>query len=191
VSPGAEPSIGVTAVRSPVYAWHDPRLLDGDDVYSYQDQGIQRFSYELVAHDGDRHAADPGRRAALLGSPVRAMLESFHAGSLPQTGTFATDDGGPVSITALKGSEDAVDAPGGADLVVRAVETRGEPGTARIALPVVGRTIEAEFGAFQLRTFRVPADPDAPVVEVDLVERPLADAGDVRTAAVEQADDAP
>lgn len=163
----------MTAVRSPVYAWHDPRLLDGDDVYAYQDMGIQRFSYELVVHDGDRHAADPGRRAALLGSPVRAMLESFHAGTLPRTGSFASDQAGPVAITALKGTEDATDGPGGADLVVRAVETRGSAATARLELPLVGRTVEAEFGPYQLRTFVVPADPDAPVREVDLVERPL------------------
>lgn len=182
VSPGDQPSIGVTAVRSPVYAWHDPRLLDGDDVYSYQDQGVQRFSYELVVHDGDRRAADPTRRAAVLGSPVRAMLESFHAGRLSRTGSFASDRGGPVLVTALKGTEDPTDGPGGTDLVVRAVETRGEPGTARIDLPLVGRTLEAEFGPYQLRTFVVPADPAAPVREVDLVERPLADAdaGDLR-----------
>ncbi|NKY23192.1 alpha-mannosidase [Cellulomonas denverensis] len=173
VSPGDQPSIGVTAVRSPVYAWHDPRLLDGDDVYSYQDQGVQRFSYELVVHDGDRHAADPTRRAALLGSRVRAMLESFHAGDLPRTGSFASDQAGPVMVTAIKGTEDATDGTSGTDLVVRAVETRGAPGTARIDLPLVGRTVQAEFGPYQLRTFVVPADPAAPVREVDLVERPL------------------
>jgi alpha-mannosidase len=173
VSPGAEPSIGVTAVRSPVFAWHDPRLLDGDDIYSYQDQGTQRFSYELVVHDGDYRSADPSRRAAVLGSPVRAMLESFHAGDLPPAGSFATDHAGSVMITALKGTEDPA-GEHGADIVVRAVETRGENGTARLDLPVVGRTVEAEFGPYQLRTFVVPADPDAPVVEVDLVERPLA-----------------
>ncbi len=176
VSPGAEPSIGVTAVRSPVYAWHDPRLLDGEDVYSYQDQGAQRFSYELVVHDGDYRSADPSRRATVLGSPVRAMLESFHSGALPAAGSFATDHAGSVMITALKGTEDPAGdhgGSGGAHLVVRAVETRGEPGTARIDLPVAGRTVEAEFGPYQLRTFVVPTDPDAPVVEVDLVERPL------------------
>jgi alpha-mannosidase len=184
VSPGAEPSIGVTAVRSPVYAWHDPRLLDPDDVYSYQDQGVQRFSYELVPHAGDRGAADPTRRAALLGSPVRAMLESFHAGSKPGTHSFASDGGGAVLVTALKGSEDPADGPGGADLVVRAVETRGEHATARIELPLVGRALEAEFGPFQLRTFRVPADPNAPVSEVDLVERQLDEADEVRAVAI-------
>jgi alpha-mannosidase len=174
VSPGEGegPSIGITAVRSPVYSWHDPRLLDDDDVYSYQDQGIQRFSYELVPHAGDWRTAQPTRRAVLLGSPVRAMLESFHDGDLPGQFSFGAD-GGAVQVTAIKGSEDPVDAPGGADLIVRAVETGGEPASARIELPVVGRKIEAEFGPYEVKTFRVPAGGDGDITEVDLVERPL------------------
>ena len=82
--PGESASIGITAVRSPVYSWHDPRLLDPEGIYSFQDQGIQRFSYELVPHAGDYRAAQPARRAVELGSSMRAMLESFHAGELPQ-----------------------------------------------------------------------------------------------------------
>ena len=39
VSPGAEPSIGLTAVRSPVYSWHDPQLLDPDGFYSLPGPG--------------------------------------------------------------------------------------------------------------------------------------------------------
>uniref|UniRef100_UPI001F0CB776 alpha-mannosidase n=1 Tax=Cellulomonas endophytica TaxID=2494735 RepID=UPI001F0CB776 len=170
----AHPSIGVTAVRSPVYAWHDPRMLHGEDVYTYQDQGVQRFVYELVPHAGDHHAADPVRRAAELAQPVRAMLESFHPGALPPVASFASDGGGAVMVTALKGSEDPTDGPGGTDVVVRALETRGTRASVRLELPLVGRTVEAELGPHALRTWRVPADPDAPVVEVDLVERPLA-----------------
>jgi alpha-mannosidase len=198
VSPGAQPSIGITATRSPVYSWHDPRLLDRDGVYSYQDQGMQRFSYELVPHGGDWRAAQPTRRAILLGSPVRAMLESSHPGRLPAVHSFASDGGGAVLVTAIKGSEDAppldtsagVGAAGAdmdtgapdadtrrntdtADLIVRAVETRGEAAVARIELPVVGRVLEERFGPSQIRTFRVPRDPSRPVVEVDLLERPL------------------
>lgn len=174
VSPGdgEGPSIGITAVRSPVYSWHDPRLLDDEDVYSYQDQGIQRFSYELVPHAGDYREAQPARRAVVLGSPVRAMLESFHDGELPAELSFGSD-GGAVQVTAIKGSEDPVDAPGGADLIVRAVETRGEAASARIELPVPGRTIEAEFGPYEVKTFRVPVDRGGAITEVDLVERPL------------------
>jgi len=173
VSPGDEPSIGITAVRSPVYAWHDPKVLDPDGIYEYHDQGIQRFSYELVPHRGDWRAAQPARRAALLTSPVRAMLESFHPGELPHTHSFTDDGAGTVMVTAVKGSEDPTP-DGGTALIVRAVETDGRPGRARIALPVAGREIEADFGPSQLRTFRVPADPAEEIVEVDLLERPLA-----------------
>lgn len=181
-SPGPFPGIGITAVRSPVYAWHDPRLLSDDEVYSYQDQGVGRFSYELVPHGGDHHAAAPTRRADLLGAPVRAMLESFHEGDLPPAASFASDGDAAVVVTAIKGTEDPTDGPGGTDLVVRAVETSGAPGTARIDLPVACRSIEAEFGPYQIRTFRVPADPAAPVVEVDLIEREIAPSGPVRSA---------
>lgn len=172
-SDGQEPSIGITAVRSPVYSWHDPRLLDPDGIYSFQDQGIQNFSYELVPHAGDWREADPVRRALLLGNAVRAMQESFHDGVLPPVHSFASDGGGSVMVTALKGTEDACDAPGGADVVVRAIETRGEPSRSRIQLPMLGRTIEEDFGASQLRTFVVPSNPNEPVREVDLTERPL------------------
>ncbi len=166
------PSIGMTAVRSPVYSWHDPRLLDPEGVYTYQDQGVQQFRYLLVPHGGDWREADLMRRSAELGSPVRAMLESFHDGSLPDRLSFASDGGGQVVVTAVKGSED--DGAAGPDLVVRAVEMSGRPARARIELPLVGRVLEADFGASQIRTFRVPADPASAVTEVDLVEWPLA-----------------
>ena len=171
VSPGDAPSIGITAVRSPVYSWHDPRLLEDDGVYSFQDQGIQRFRYELVPHAGDHRAARPARRAIELGSAVRAQLESFHDGPLAAQGSFADDGGGAVQVTAIKGSEDASGEAGGADLIVRAVETRGERSAAVIALPLIGRTLEFTFEPYQIRTFRVPRTGD--VVEVDLLELPL------------------
>ncbi|GAA4424594.1 alpha-mannosidase [Georgenia halophila] len=191
VSPADErsgASIGVTAVRSPVYSWHDPRLLDPDGIYAYQDQGIQSFRYLVVPHAGDWRAAGLTRRAAVLESPVRAMLESFHAGPLPDALSCASDGDGQVMITAVKASEDDVDVglgdgDGGdagegqarQDLVVRAVETTGRPARARLELPVVGRTLETDFGPSQIRTFRVPRDVARPVVEVDLVEWELAD----------------
>ncbi len=167
----ATASLGITAVRSPVYAWHDPRELDPDGAYTYQDQGVQRFRYQLVPHDGDWRAVAPTRRAALLGAPVRAMLETFHDGPLPASTSFADDGGGAVLVTALKPAEDGP--ADGADLVVRAVESSGRAAHARVDLPVVGRVLVADLGPHQIRTFRVPRDPALPVVEVDLVERPL------------------
>jgi alpha-mannosidase len=163
------PSIGVTAVRSPVYSWHDPRLLDPDGVYSFQDQGIQHFRVELVPHAGDWRTAQPTRRAAVLGQPVRGQLESFHDGTLPARHSFADDGGEAVLVTAIKGSEDAA-ADGSADVIVRAVETRGAAAHAEVRLPFVDRIVTADFGPFQVRTFRVPADPEQEIFEVDLLE---------------------
>ncbi|BDI21734.1 alpha-mannosidase [Herbiconiux sp. L3-i23] len=177
VSPATDegtPSIGVTAVRSPVYSWHDPRLLSEESIYSFQDQGVQRFSYRMIV-GSDWRAASPSRVAAELGQPVRAMLESFHDGELPSQQSFVSDSLGQVQITAVKGSEDAVEGSGGADLIVRAVETMGRPAVATFDLPIVGRTLSLEFGANQIRTLRIPADPSAEIVEVNLVEWPLTD----------------
>jgi alpha-mannosidase len=175
VSPGTPggdtPSIGITAVRSPVYSWHDPRQLDPDGFYSYQDQGVQSFRYLLVPHRGDWRAMDLPRRAAELGSPARAMLESFHRGSLPSQQSYLSDGGNQVMVTAVKGSEDG---DGTADLIVRAVESTGRPGRARIEVPMLGRVIVADFGPSQLRTFRVPVD-GGEIREVDLIEWDLAE----------------
>lgn len=138
-------TIGITAVRSPVYSWHDPRLLDAEGHYSYQDQGIQRFSYLMAPHAGDHHEVEPTRRGLELGHAPRAMLESSHDGQLPLAHSFVDDGGGAVMVTAVKGSEDPSDesGTGGADLSVRAVETRGLATRASIALPLLGRTLEA------------------------------------------------
>ncbi|WP_433675311.1 alpha-mannosidase [Microbacterium gorillae] len=171
---GDVPSIGITAVRSPVYSWHDPRLLDAEGIYSFQDQGVQRFSLELIPHAGNWRAAQPTRRATVLGAPVRAQQESFHAGDLAPVHGFVDDGAGAVMVSAVKGSEDVPEgAP--ADLIVRAVETLGREGEARVELPLVGRTITESFRPHQVRTFRVPLDPEAAIVEVDLLEWPLDD----------------
>lgn len=168
--PGEAPSIGITATRSAVYSWHDPRTLDPEGIYRYQDQGWQRFTYALVPHAGRWQDADATRRAVELGSPVRAMAESFHPGDLPPRGSFVDDGGGRVLVTAVKGSEDAPD-DGASDVVVRAVEIAGEDGEATIEVPFAGVRITRHFGAHQVRTFRVTAAGD--VADADLLELPL------------------
>ena len=173
-SDDASVSIGITALRSPVYSWHDPRVLDPDGIYAFQDQGIQQFRYRLVPHAGDWRAVAPTRRAAELGSPVRAMLESSHPGPFPSQQSYAGDGGGQVMVTAVKGSED-VPGAAAADLVVRAVETTGSRARGRIELPLAGRAIEADFGPHEIRTFLIPAD-GGPVAETDLIEWPLSGA---------------
>jgi alpha-mannosidase len=129
------------------------------------DQGRQNFLVRLVPHAGDWRAAGIVRRAAELNQPPFALIETFHDGPLPQRRSFADDGGGDVVMTVLKGAED-----GDGSVVVRAYESAGRAAHATIELPLLGRTIEAAFGAHEIKTFRVPRDGDEPVAEVSLLE---------------------
>jgi alpha-mannosidase len=155
--------IGVTVARSPVYAWHDPKQLEEDGVYEYLDQGRQQFTLRLVPHAGDWREAGIVRLAAELNQPVFPLLESFHEGPLPSERSFAADGAGPVVLSVVKAAED-----GDGSLVVRAYESTGRPAGAR--LEVLGRPIEAQFGPAEIKTFRLPLDPEAAAVETDLLE---------------------
>jgi len=137
--------IGISAVRSPVWAWHDPRALEDGGDFEYMDQGRQTFTVRLVQHNGDWRAAGVVRLAAELNQPPFALIETYHDGPLAQRDSFADDGGGDVVVTAVKGAED------GNGYAVRAYESSGRSSPARIEL--LGRVIEAEFGANEIKTF--------------------------------------
>ena len=118
--------IGISAVRSPVWAWHDPRELEEGGDFEYMDQGRQTFLVRLVPHAGDWRAAGVVRRAAELNQPPFALIETYHEGPLPQRASYASDGGGDVVVTAVKLAENR-------RRVGRArVETAGRPAQARI-----------------------------------------------------------
>jgi alpha-mannosidase len=156
--------IGITAARSPVYAWHDPRELSPDERYDHLDQGEQEFRYVLMPHAGDWREAGVVRAAAELTQPAFALLEASHSGTLPQRGSFMADGGGDVDATVLKAAED------GGGVVVRAYESTGREG--RASITVLGRTIESAFRPGEIKTFLVPRDSAEPVVETNLLEWP-------------------
>jgi alpha-mannosidase len=152
--------IGISAVRSPVWAWHDPRELEGEGDYVYMDQGQQTFNVRLIPHAGDRRHADVVRRAIELDQPAFGLIETFHEGPLPQRGSYGDDGGGDVVVTAVKGAED------GDGFVVRAYESAGRASHARFE--ILGRVFESDFGATEIKTFVVSRDGE--VRETDLLE---------------------
>lgn len=157
--------IGMMALRSPAYAWHDPALLQPDEQYRYQDQGIQRFRYRLLPHAGDWRAADVPAAGAILNEPMTALLDSNHPGVLPTSQSLGAVRAGTVMITVIKTAEDDADT-----VVLRAYETDGAPTTAEFHLPFLERTITADFAACEIKTLLVPRDPQQPVVETNLLE---------------------
>jgi alpha-mannosidase len=156
--------IGVSAVRSPVWAWHDPRELEPGGDFEYMDQGRQRFRVRLVPHAGDWRAAGVPRLAAELTQPAYAMLESFHEGDLPPERSFADDGGGPALLTVLKAAED------GDGFILRAVETHGSAAKATFDVPLLGRTVELAFRPGEIKTMRLPRDPAQAARETNLLE---------------------
>ncbi|MFA9445056.1 alpha-mannosidase [Egicoccus sp. AB-alg6-2] len=156
--------LGVTILRSPIYAHHDPKVPSADEKYAFHDQGPHDFALRLVPHAGGWVEADAVRRAAELDLPVVPLMESPHPGPLPQSDSFVDVDVRNVVVSALKEAED-----GGA-AVLRCYETAGRQTDAVITLDRWQRTIETGFGPNEIKTFRLPDDAAELVTEVDLLE---------------------
>lgn len=86
------------------------------------DQGLQRFTYSLLPHEGSWQGADTVREGVDLNTPLIAARTAASAGRLPSQGSFLSvkaADGGPVVLSAFKAAED------GRGFVVRAYEPLG------------------------------------------------------------------
>lgn len=137
-------TIGITALRSPVYAHHDPFELEENEDYTYMDQGISEFQYLVKIHSGDWRSAGTMKEAELLNQGVVPMFETFHAGSLPQKNGFISVDADNVIVSALKPSHR------GEGCVLRLYESFGVQTTAAITL--FGKTVEAAFAPYEIKT---------------------------------------
>ncbi len=156
--------VGITVLRSPIYAHHAPYQPQPQGRYTFIDQGIQRFTYSLLPHTGSWRTAGTVRRAAELNQPLMVQAESCHPGPLPQTASYLSIDAENVDITVVKRAED------GDDLILRCFETAGRTTHSTIRLPAWARTIETDFHPNELKTFRVPRNEGEPVREVNLIE---------------------
>ncbi|MEA2597049.1 MAG: alpha-mannosidase [Thermomicrobiales bacterium] len=156
--------IGLTVLRSPIYAHHDPYVPEPDCDYSFIDQGIQRFTYVLLPHAGDWRDGQAVRRAAELNQPAIAMMETYHDGPLPQSASHLAVDADNIVVSAVKRAEDD-DA-----LIVRCYETAGIAVRATLRLPAWNGLVETTFSPYEIKTLRVPRDETRPAVETDLIE---------------------
>jgi alpha-mannosidase len=159
--------LGLTVLRSPAYAHHDPHRPDSWDDLEFMDLGPHHFQYALLPHPGWPLEARLSHRAAEFNQPPVALVHTFHPGTLARAASFAEIRPDNLLISAIKLAED-----GSGDLVVRCYEAAGRPAAGLIRLPAWRREIETSFGAVEIKTFRVPARADHPVAEVSLLEWP-------------------
>jgi alpha-mannosidase len=128
----------VTAARSPVYAHHDPYPLQEGETYPYVDQGVQRFTFRLLAGS----ELDAWTAYRLADGLTRAPVITPHVsrgGMWPSSRSLLSLDADGCAPLWLKGTE--------ADdrLVLRVLETCGaqtegfvEGFTGRIEVPPHG-----------------------------------------------------
>ncbi len=156
--------IGLTVLRSPIYAHHMPFEPDANAEYAFIDQGVQRFHYTMIPHDAGWEEAGTVRRAAELNQRPVLLVATTHPGELPQVDSYLSVEPDNLMVSVVKQAED------NDDLVLRVVETAGDQTSGVIRLLHWNRAIEAEFGASEIKTFRVPRDESRPVVETNLLE---------------------
>lgn len=154
--------IGLTVLRSPVYAHHIPTQPQPDRDYSYIDQGMQTFTYSLLPHAGSWETAGTVRRAAELNQRPIVLLGTYHDGSLPQSRATVEVTPENIVVGAVKLAED------NDDLIVRCYESSRVATEAE--LRVGERVIPLSFGACEIKTIRVPCDDSQPVMETNLLE---------------------
>ncbi|MHB8624722.1 MAG: alpha-mannosidase [Aggregatilineales bacterium] len=152
--------IGLTVLRSPIYAHHEPMIPDSKREYTFIDQGIQRFTYAILPHAGGWEQAGTVRRAAELSQRPIALFGTYHAGPLPQSAGYVSAEPENLIVSVLKKAED------NDDLIVRCFESahRATHGTIR----VLDQQIEADFGPSAIKTFRIPKS--GPIRETNLLE---------------------
>ncbi len=157
--------IGLTVLRSPIYAHHQPAMPDPKRQYSFLDQGLQLFTYSMLSHAGDWQQAGTVKRAAELNQRPIMVIETYHPdGPLPQQDSFVSVDQDNVIISAVKRAED------GDDLILRCCETAHKATRSTIRLPKWSRVIQTNFRPSEIKTLRIPRDTSRPIIETNLLE---------------------
>ncbi|MBN2392669.1 MAG: alpha-mannosidase [Anaerolineae bacterium] len=160
--------LGMTVLRSPIYAHHVPCTPDPEGVYTFMDQGLQQFRYTLLPHTGTWQQAQPIQRAAELNQPPVVLKETYHPwGRLPQRAAFIAVEPDNIVVSVLKQAE-------GSDAwIMRCYETHNVATPATIHLPYWDRTIQTVFWPGEIKTFLIPSDRVSLVMETDLLEREI------------------
>ncbi len=159
----------MTVLRTAIYGFHATRQLTPKEKYHYVDLGKSRFGYSLVPHDDDWRKTIAPRKGEEFNTAMVGMVEPYHGGSLPKEGVGLVEIG-PENVvgTVVKRSQD------GKRLIVRMYEAHGVGCQATVELPRHGMRAEVDIGHHEIKTLAFDlGDPEAPAVEVDLLERPL------------------
>lgn len=155
----------LSVLRSPIYAFHAPRLMVPGVTYPYIDQGRQVVRLRLLPHDGEWRAAHPARQSEALHHPVIPRWATPRSGTRHSLSLLRVSPENVV-LTVAKMGED------GGRLIVRGYETAGRPARVVIASAALGHTWTHAVRPHEVWTLGLPLD-GGPLVPLNLLEEPL------------------
>jgi alpha-mannosidase len=158
-----ENDMRISAVRSAVYAHHDPKVLDMNAEHLWMDQGIQTFRMLLVPHPGTWKDCQVARVTEEFIAPAVPIYQGIHGGLLPKAGSFLAINAPNIIVSAVKLAED------GDDVIIRCVESDGEKTSAVLNLAFANRQWKGNFNPFEIKTLRMDRK-SGDLKEVDLLE---------------------
>jgi alpha-mannosidase len=156
----------LTALRSPIYAFHDPREIVPGVSYDYTDQGRQTWRLRLMPHAGPWQDARPIHASYALHEPLVARPAAQRAGKWGG-GSLLRIVEGDVAVTVVKLAEDSP------TLLVRGYETAGRSARLVLASELLALRWECDIASYEIFTLALPLDGRA-ARPLDLVEEPLA-----------------
>jgi len=151
----------MSVLRSPIYAFHDPRKVERHKRYLFTDQGPQTVRYSLLPHAGDWRDAGVMHAGYALNNPGFAIEAPSHPGRLGTSISLARTAPRNVLIEVIKQAED------GNGIIVRLYETHGRDTQATLELPLLGVSHAFPIGHNEIKTFRITGTS---VTETNLLE---------------------
>lgn len=162
-------TIGLTLLRSPIYAHHGHPLqrnhIDETKDYEHLEQGCREGRWQLIAHGPDWRDMQIPVRAAALNNPAITVTEANHAGSRPLTDSFMQVSANTAMVTVVKKAEDDD------NIVLRLFEYAGKRDTVTIRLATIGRTFTTPINPHEIKTLMLDKTTDYRITETDLLER--------------------
>ena len=153
--------VGVSIVRSPIYAFHRPKEVDTGKTYLYTDQGQHRVGLLLLPHlkMGTEKKFQVAER---FNNPPIVAFSNPHGGDLPPSASMVSCTPDNVLITALKLAEERDRA------VLRLFECAGTRTRCSVDFPVWGTSFETDIDPWEIKTLVLSGDgvPE----ETDLLE---------------------
>lgn len=132
--------IRLTVLRSAIWADH---FGVRDEFCEFMEQGIHEFSYSIFPYENNCIAE---KKAEELNFGLRAVVESFHKGDLPERFSGFQCDGKNIIVTALKQAED------GEEQVIRFCEMNGEE--EKLSVCLFGKTVDTQIAHNEIKTMK-------------------------------------